>query len=64
MGHAPVRDIPMSKKKEITKNIEAPRVATVKHPDGHIYVNRNIAELEAAYGMSKAELIKKGWSFE
>ncbi len=52
------------KKKEIVKNIELPKVATVKHPDGHIYVNRNVSELEAAYGMSKAELIKKGWSFE
>ncbi len=54
----------MNKKKEITKNIELPKVATVKHPDGHIYVNRDISELEAAYGMSKEELIKKGWSFE
>ena len=64
MAHAAARDMLMNKKKEIAKNIEAPKVATVKHPDGHIYVNRNIAELEAAYGMSKAELIKKGWSFE
>ena len=53
-----------SKKKEVTKNIEVPKVTAVKHPDGHIYVNRNISEIEAAYGMPKEELIKKGWSFE
>lgn len=54
-----------SKKKEVTKNIrQEPKTYTVKHPDGHIYVNRSLEAIEAAQGLSKKELEKRGWIFK
>lgn len=49
-------------KPKITKNIcKQPINWHVMHPDGHIYVVKNIADLLASQGKTEQQLEAEGW---
>lgn len=54
-----------NKQTKITKNIPTDPVKwTVTHPDGHIYSLPSYEPLTSRFGISKVELMDRGWKFE
>lgn len=55
----------MSKKK-VFKNVQddQPESYRVTHPDGHIYVTKNVDAIAAANGCTVDDLKERGWTVE